>query len=392
MFVKNSLSYSTRTNALPDKTIATNPQVPQPEGRCGILHTQRYGNRLMSMRITLLFSMAVCSLMAANLTAQMHVPGPRYQPLQAESQSNTDPLVQPFIFDWDTQMFAPMDLSDVSDYEPQTGFFFTYDRVYMSMGRPNPIGPNAPAQHPRGSDMHWGNRYHGGFIGDDDKGFQFEYMNYGGIFFSAGIDSSVGDPFLTETNLDTFEFNRIFRQRLSNGSYLEPYFGARYTSLSDDTLEDVTAPVADRFVQKVTNSVIGGQIGARYTTYRGRWTVRTDSSVQAAYNSQRYVASDIQQPGLAFPTVFESTSEGSSFVPTVDLQLDIAYNLTRDIALRTTFGLMYMWDGINRANTTTSVLNPNSVLSPLVGVGGAQGVSDQYFFSGGLGFGIEWRR
>ena len=346
----------------------------------------------MSKRLTLLFSLAIiCSMtMAMQLSAQTHVPGPRYRPLDAEKQGSTAPLAQPFIFDYDTQMFAPMNMSNLTEHEAHTGFFFTYDRVYLGMGRPDPIGPGAPAQHPRGNDFHWGNRYYGGFIGDDDKGIQFEYTSAGGIFFSAGIDASVNDPFLTETNLDVFELNRIFRQTLSNGNYLEPYFGLRYTSLTDDTLEDITAPIANRFIQKATNSAIGAQMGARYISHRGRWTVRTDGSVTAGYNTQRYIASDIQAPGVAFPVVFEATSEANSFLPAVDLQMDIAYNLTRDIAIRSSAGLMFMWDGVNRANTSTTPLNPNSVISG--GATGQLGVADQDFFVAGFGFGIEWRR
>ncbi len=248
----------------------------------------------MSKRITLLFSIAVCSLMvAANLTAQTEVPGPVFRPLQAESQGATDPLVQPFIFDYDTQMFAPLDISDVADRKAKSGFFFTYDRVYTSIGRPDPIGPGAPAQHPRGTDYQWGNRYNAGFFGDNDKGFQFEYTTVTGSFFSAGTDPTVPDPFLTETKLDVFEMNRIFRQHLSNGSYLEPYFGVRYTSISDNTVEDTTffvgaTEIPNRFTQNATNSAVGAQIGARYITHRGRWTIRTDSSIMAGYNTQRY--------------------------------------------------------------------------------------------------------
>ena len=350
----------------------------------------------MSKRRYLLVSLIAFSLLTVGLSAQTQVPSARYSPSQQESTGATDPLAQPGIFDYDAQMFAPLDLSDVSERRAQSGFFALYDRVYMSIGRSNPIGVGAPSQHPRGTDYHWGNRYHAGFITEDGKGIQLEYMTVNGSFFSAGIDASVPDPFITETSLDVFEINRIFRERLSNGGFLEPYFGIRYTSVSDETIEDTfftigATVIPNRFIQRASNSGIGGQIGARYAMNRGRWTVRTDTSLNASYNTQRYVASDIQfPPGQLFPNVFETTDEDSSFMPTVDLQLEFAYRLSRDFSIRTSFQVLYIWEGVNRANTSTTALNPNSVLG--AGAGGQIGAQGQSFTSAGFGFGLEWRR
>ena len=348
----------------------------------------------MSKRRYLLVSLIAFSLLTVGLSAQTQVPGPRYRPTQEEAGG--DPLIQPGVFDWDAQMFAPLDLSDISDRKANTGFFALYDRIYMSVGRSNPIGATAPAQHPRGNDYMWGNRYHAGFITEEGKGIQLEYMNLKGSFFSAGIDGTVPDPFVTETALDVFELNRIFRERLSNGGYLEPYFGIRYTGVTDKTIEDTIFTVAgtaipNRFLQRATNSGIGGQIGARYLMDRGRWTVRTDTSVSASYNTQRYLASDIQQiPGQTFPNIFESTIEANSFAPAVDLQLEFAYRLSRDFSIRTSFQMLYIWEGINRANTATTGFNPNSVLG--AGLGGQVGPASQRFTAAGFGFGLEWRR
>ena len=350
----------------------------------------------MSKRRYLLVSLIACSLLTVGLSAQTHVPSARYSPLQSEAAGPNDPLVQPGIFDYDAQMFAPLDLSNISDRKAPSGFFALYDRVYMSIGRPNPIGAGAPTQHPRGTDYHWGNRYHAGFVTEEGKGIQMEYMSVSGSFFSAGIDASVPDPFITTTSLDVFELNRIFRERLSNGGFLEPYFGIRYTSVSDETIEDTTffigaTEIPNRFIQRATNSAIGGQIGARYSMNRGRWTVRTDASLNASYNTQRYVASDIQIiPGQTFPSIFESTDEDSSFLPALDLQIDFAYRISRDFSIRTSMQIMYMWEGVNRANTTSTALNPNSVLG--AGFAGQLGAQGQSFTSAGFGFGVEWRR
>ncbi len=350
----------------------------------------------MSKRRYLLVSLIAFSLLTVGLSAQTHVPSARYSPLQSESTESTDPLVRPGIFDYDTQMFAPLDLSDISDRKAPSGFFALYDRVYMSIGRPNPIGTAGPTQHPRGTDYHWGNRYHAGFITDEGRGIQAEYLSVTGSFFSAGLDPTVPDPFVTETSLDVFELNRIFRERLSNGGFLEPYFGLRYTSVSDETIEDTTffvgaTEIPNRFIQRARNSAIGAQIGARYAMNRGRWTVRTDGSINASYNTQRYIASDIQQtPNQTFPTIFEATNEASSFMPAVDLQLEFAYRLSRDFSIRTSMQVMYIWEGVNRANTSTTALNPNSVLG--VGSIGQLGPASQTFTSAGFGFGVEWRR
>jgi len=350
----------------------------------------------MSIMRRKLFFSVICGLMMAASVSAQQIPSARYNPSNDRASQRSGPTTELGSFDYDTQMWAPVDFSEISERRMNTGFFLTYDRVYMSIGRPDPIGFTASSQVPRGSDWQWGNRYYGGFMGENDKGFQAEYVSVGGMFLSGGVDIQVPDPFVTDTQFDKFEFNRIFREKLSNGSYLEPYFGMAYTSVSDNTIEDTTfflgtVEIPNRFKQSVRNSAFGGQVGARYITQRGRWSIRTDGSLSASYNSQSYNANDIQvRPGQTFPAVFDTTTTNTSFMPTMDLQLELAYNISRDISVRTSFEILYMWDGVARANTATTGLNPNSVLS--TGPRSQAGLADQDFFSGGLGFGIEWKR
>jgi hypothetical protein len=349
------------------------------------------------MRRYLFASIIICSLvLVGNLAAQTRqVPTARYAPTQGESPQATAPFAQFGAFDYDTQMWNEFDLSSVKKHSYHTGFFLSYDRVYASTQNPQPAGGQPTNTILTGQNYHWANRYYGGWVGENDKGIQLEYMNWGGFFYSQGLNAVVPDPFITETNVQNFELNRIFREKIGERSYFEPYFGFRYMGLTDNTIEDTTffvgaTEIPDRFIQQVTNSAGGAQIGVRLVTRRGRITVRTDSALTAAYNRQRYTASDIQQtPGQTFPTIFEFTDQQWAFVPALDLSLEFGYNLSRDIALRLNTNILYLWDGVNRANTATSVLNPNSILAV---AGGTPGVVDQSFFSAGFGFGIEWRR
>ena len=335
--------------------------------------------------VTLLFG-------ATSVNAQTHIPSPRYQPADAQRPENTPPFAEPGVFNYDAQMFAPFELSDYDSQDAPTGFFFTMDRLYISVSRPDNQGINNAAA-PTGNDFHWGNRFEFGFMTEEDKGWGIQYSKVEGSFFSAGQDILVPNPFLTTTNVSHVELNRIFRQALKNGGTFEPYAGVRYMGISDKTLEDTqvqvgTATLFNRFKQDVTNSALGAHVGARYARSMGRWKVSADSALATMYNTQRYLASDIGELS-GTQTILESTRESSDFVPALDAQLDIAYNFTRDVSFRTGVQMLYAWDGVARANTLTTAINPVSTLS--AGPAPIE-VEDESFLAIGFTFGIEWKR
>ena len=75
-------------------------------------------------------------------------------------------------------------------------------------------------------------------------------------------------------------------------------------------------------------------------------------------------------------------------MPILDGQIELAYNISRDISIRTGVQTMYVWNGVARANTQTTNLNPNSVF----GAGGVTGLFDESYVAAGFIFGVEWRR
>ncbi len=333
----------------------------------------------------------VASFCCSLASGQTTVPSSRFSPLPAESPEATAPLTEFGAFDYDAQMFAPYDLRDLNEPSGPTGFYLTYDRVYTSVSRPGQHAYNNPDDNtwvPIGNDFMWGNRFEAGVMNEDGRGWGGEYTRTNGSFFSAGQDILIAAPFMTTTSVHNLKLNRIFRQELQRGGWLEPYFGFRFIGISDQTIEDsLINTFANRFKQNATNAAAGGHVGARFARRTGRWGVSTDGSLATTYNAQRYFSTDIQPTGGAVG-LFESHSESSNFCPAIDFRGDLSYALTRDIAFRLGAQVLYVWDGVNRANTLPAIFNNNSANGP----GGAFGISPESFVSAGFNFGLEWKR
>jgi hypothetical protein len=122
-----------------------------------------------------------------------------------ENGPHPGPFIEPDTFRPDFQFFAPADVTNYEtgrDVDPNVGFFFTYDRVYMNVTRPEsefPVAPPSgdPAITPTTNplltppyaynrfsfvkespsywegDFTWGNRLEFGFMDCDDKGWDF---------------------------------------------------------------------------------------------------------------------------------------------------------------------------------------------------------------------------
>jgi hypothetical protein len=342
--------------------------------------------RILAIHAAILASLC-CSLAAAQTT----VPSSRFRPLPAESPEATAPLTEFGAFDYDAQMFAPYDLRDLNEPSGPIGFYFTYDRVYTSVSRPGVRSYVTPGDEefvPTGNDFMWGNRFETGVMNEDGRGWGGEYTRTSGSFFSAGQDILIANPFLTTTSVHNLKLNRSFRQDLERGGWLEPYFGFRFIGISDRTIEDSTiSGNPNRFKQTVTNAAFGGHVGARYARRTGRWGIATDGSLVTTYNVQRYVSTDIQTVGTSL-SIFETTDENSGFAPALDLRGDLSYALTRDIAFRLGAQVLWVWSGVNRADTLPAIFNHNSAFGP----GGAKGIDTESFVTAGFNFGVEWKR
>lgn len=334
------------------------------------------------------------------VSGQVDTPSPRFRPKPVESYDNTRPLASPGVFDYDMRAFAPLEFTNGKEKAPNSGFYFTLDRVYTSVSRASHQSTDSSSVK-TGSDYIWGNRYELGWFGDNDAGWGLSYQNNKGSYFTAGQDELVSNPMLVNSDFTTVEVNRMFRQMLSQGGYFEPYIGARFMSVGDNTLEDTTQSIlattniANRFKQNATNNAFGLQVGGRYNSRRGRWRLTGDGALATTYNQQRYFATDISfaqvvATGATSTAITETYDSDQSFVPILDGQLEVSYNISRDIAIRTGLQAMYAWNGISRANTLTTSLNGNSAF----GAGSGVGISDDDdgYLAAGFLFGIEWRR
>jgi len=315
----------------------------------------------------------------------IHLPDERFQHRELEKSDHT-PVPTPGVFDYDAQIFAPLEFVNDKQLEPRVGFYLEYDRTFLSLSGGGRIesGQGNASTH-IGDNYTWGTRYHFGWFSENDTGWAISYQqNEGNTFLGQGIGGAIANRLIT-TNFETVEVNRVFRQSSKHGAVLEPYGGLRYYGVTDETTEDLAF---NRFRQKATNSTVGLQAGVRHSRRSGKWRFTTDGAVVAAYNQQKLSVSDVGAGG-GLSGISRSSASDQSFVPSLDGEFDISYNVTRDITLKTGVQVNYLWDGINRANTLTAGLNPNSVLS---GGPGATDTNSQRFIAAGFIFGFEWRR
>lgn len=347
---------------------------------------------------SLLAALIVTQLETAN--AQIHIPGPRFEHRDLEQSDETLPLATPGIFDYDAQIFAPLEFGNDDQLEPRNGFYASFDKTYLSVTKAPRLNGGGTNLVDLGSNYIWGTRYQIGWFSENETGWGISFQNNRGSAFANGQDILVPNPTLITNAFASVEINRIFRQTMSNGSTLEPYIGLRYFNIHDETLEDTNQdfvigflPADNRFRQEANNNAVGFQAGARHSRRAGRFRFTTDGSVAASYNQQEYFASDILREigagGAIITSISETSVEDQSFVPTIDFEFDVAFNVTRDITLKTGVQAIYLWTGINRANTLTTGINPNSILSGGVG---ATETNDTRFIAAGFVFGFEWRR
>ena len=296
------------------------------------------------------------------------------------------PLATPGMFDYDAQLFAPLEFTNGKNPDPNCGFNFSVDRSYISLPRGTRFDSPTGSQTSNGHEFNWGTNYELGWFGENDKGWNARFDNVSGAFFTNGEDQFATNPMHVEQKFATFQLNRIFRQDLSAGGYFEPYFGGRYQNLSDTSIEDQVVPGVGglRFRQFVGNSSFGFQTGARYNIRRGRWRFTYNGAAAATYNQQRYQTSNFLDGALIGQTNFSD----QSFVPVIDGGLDAAYHISRDLSLKLGVNGVYSWSGIARINTETANVNGLSA----TGTGTIFRPLDENLVAIGFRFGVEWRR
>jgi len=136
--------------------------------------------------------------------------------------------------------------------------------------------------------------------------------------------------------------------------------GVRYFRMRDDF--DVTGAGgtlgASFWDTRVTNSLIGPQISAKWTHQRKRWNFDLGGRFLFAYNVQDFeqnvalgrdlVPGQYNRPLYMVTTVADHGKQENDFSPTAELRADLNYQLTRSVALRIGYTALFI-DNVSRA-------------------------------------------
>lgn len=203
------------------------------------------------------------------------------------------PFIEPDYFNPDLQFFAPAEVSEFGGGEPpNTGFYATYDRLYINISRPEgnntpdiPVGnvdpplppaPVIPGQidslgslwSPWEGDFTWGNRLDFGYMTEDKVGWNMVAWSISGPNTNLVTPQERVSPLneegppiepdevvfpiqdrnpltynltqsINNATFSSFELNRVWRRKeFHNGGVFEPMIGVRYMIFNDIVRRD----------------------------------------------------------------------------------------------------------------------------------------------------------
>jgi hypothetical protein len=199
------------------------------------------------------------------------------------------------------------------------------------------------------------------------------------------------------TELNGVELMRMYRApRGHHGGVWELYYGARWLKVDDRfSVQAFGGVLADSFWQnKVENSMVGPQVGGRYSHQRGRWVFSAEGRFMAAANfTSTHFTSTIATLAPPFNGTnrpFALSRYGSNqvnyedeFSPVAELRLQTSFVLTRAVALKLGYTGMFI-GGLTRASNTVDYTLPT--------MGILDANHNQSIYTGGVSFGIEINR
>jgi len=230
-------------------------------------------------------------------------------------------------FDYDFQWwrFAKLDEYGGEPLDAPVGWYGTYSRVAMNVAR------GRTANNYYEGDFAYGNRYEIGYMTEEDYGWNMTAWHING-------------PSVTGTNLGStvsVELNRVWRlEPLHDGSYFEPFVGARYYNIEDRTFG------------YVVNNMVGGQLGLRWFKQKGHFVVSATAKAVALENYQF-----IEGEGVDLSL--------DEFVPGGEAALELQYLLSEKVAVTVGWDLQYFGRGIAR---DPFALNTNAQSMTITGV------------------------
>ena len=340
-------------------------------------------------------------------------------PVSHASHVAVNPFIEPDRFDPDYQFFAPAEVDPYSGgEEPNVGFYAAYSRLYINVSRPE--GADSLFTGYNG-DFTWGNRLDLGYMTPERVGWMSSIWHIAGpneylsIYQerlnrrndsdpSDGLGGTTGGGTTTAVlpqdrnprNYDvaqsinvarftSFEINRVFRRKtLHYGGLFEPFIGLRYmkfidfgrrdnyqrfASDADDNI-DLTTPAADGPWEVYTtnrtefeNTMLGGQLGFRYSKQTGHWLLSSEFRAFALQNWQffRFRADETQtrytdsardsDVEIILQNAAVANTDRSEFVWGGEIRMDATYELTRDVNLQGGFVFLDLGKGVGRGLT-----------------------------------------
>ncbi|MBU6238441.1 MAG: hypothetical protein KGQ51_11475 [Planctomycetes bacterium] len=334
------------------------------------------------------------------------------------ADSGYHPFSEPVRFDPDWQFFAPSYLQDVEDLTARQraphGLFFSYDRVYTGVTRPENSQRNYVL------DGTWGNRWDFGWMNDRESGWYFstqqitgpnvyngyQQLRLNGVTTDDELD--LADPFFpTVFGNDPYTRQRTFdiRDSVNVGDYnnfeanktwrIEPYryggmtewlLGVRYSKFEDlarnDTYTTFLIPDPADPTQTIgegetytnhlvwcRNDMLLGQLGFRYFKHMNQFMLSTEFKAFAGHTFQSRDYTRIVQtatyedpPAIGDQPVSDGDFTGTTTVRTknnatpvgFDLRAEGSYRAFRYLDLRAGFQLIYFGQGIWRGATPIS--------------------------------------
>lgn len=331
----------------------------------------------------MMLTLACAAPVAAQTFEEGYSLGPSARPFE-----DSEPFDSEY-YEYDAQLWAPYDVTQMSGCPKfQNGFYAELGFVYWSMQTGDAVPSEDPQTFYTQDDMKWGRDLNVGYMSSKDEGWGLGWTSVGGMIFVSGEDIFIRNTMILDMSMDNVKINRQFRQRLSNGGWIEPYFGLNYFGFSDRTVWDDQGASGARFTQTVSNQGLGGHIGSAYYRDYGKFKVGGSAQVGMLYNDQSYHSTVFGGPFSI--NALQNTLGGSDVVPTLDLGLSLSYKFTRDLAIRGGFDLIYMWDGIVRANIQNPSVNPNA--PTFSGRPFPQSLSPEDLVMAGFNFGVDWKR
>ena len=357
------------------------------------------------LKIKFLVTFAAIMLLfsgGTHVSAQSNQEGLSLGPSTRPFGSNDDHFNDEELYEYDAQLWAPYDVTRVDGQsETQQGFYSRLGVAYISLSGPDAVPGMDPRNYETISGFNTARDFEFGYNTEGSKGWSLQWLDAEGShylrdgeFTNRQVFGGFTQPAILRTSFDDLSLNRQFRQRLSNGGYVEPFLGLRYLSLIDETNEDRIAPVVipNRFSQKTSNTLIGGHLGTRYFRNYGRFRLGSDIGMGVFYNNQNYSATSINAaaPGSNEPAQ-TLTNRGNDFVPIFDLGLSINYSITRDVSFRVGAELHWAWQGLARADTANMLVNGYSAFNTN-GAPVPAAINTEDFIAAGFTVGIDWRR